>query len=50
MIAELDMLGIVNARVISKGRYGRTREISPAISTSSESKIKKILEEGLGLT
>ena len=50
MIAELDMLGIVNARVISKGRYGRTREISPAISSSSELKIKKILEEGLGLT
>jgi len=50
IIAELDMLGIINARVISKGRYGRTREISLAIATSSKSKIKKILEEGLELT
>ncbi len=50
IIAELDMLGIINAKVISKGRYGRTREISLAIRSASESKIKKILEEGLGLT
>ncbi|MGB1585415.1 MAG: ORC1-type DNA replication protein [Thermoplasmatota archaeon] len=27
LISELDMLGIFTARVISKGRYGRTREI-----------------------
>jgi cell division control protein 6 len=50
IIAELDMLGIINAKVISKGRYGRTREISLAVTSASESKIKKILEEGLGLT
>jgi len=49
IIAELDMLGMINAKVISKGRYGRTREISLAITSASESKIKKILEEGLGL-
>jgi len=34
IISELDMLGIINAKVISKGRYGRTREIS--ISTTDE--------------
>jgi len=28
LISELDMLGVINALVISKGRYGRTREIS----------------------
>ncbi|MHC1587530.1 MAG: ORC1-type DNA replication protein, partial [Candidatus Syntropharchaeia archaeon] len=28
LISELDTLGIINARVISKGRYGRTKEIS----------------------
>jgi len=50
IIAELDMLGIINAKVISKGRYGRTREISLAIATSSKLKVKKILEEGLELT
>jgi cell division control protein 6 len=27
LISELDMLGIITARVISKGRYGRTRDI-----------------------
>ena len=27
LISELDMLGIITARVISKGRHGRTREI-----------------------
>jgi len=28
ILSELDMLGLINATVISKGRYGRTREIS----------------------
>jgi len=27
LISELDSLGIINARLVSKGRYGRTREI-----------------------
>ena len=27
LISELDMLGVITARVISKGRYGRTRDI-----------------------
>ncbi|WP_297489609.1 ORC1-type DNA replication protein [Thermococcus sp.] len=27
LINELDMLGIINAKVVSKGRYGRTKEI-----------------------
>ncbi|KAA0003063.1 MAG: ORC1-type DNA replication protein [Thermoplasmata archaeon] len=40
LISELDMLGIITARVISKGRYGRTREIH--VSTPIE-KIKEIL-------
>ncbi len=31
LIAELDMLGVINAKVISKGRYGRTREIQMTI-------------------
>ena len=49
IIAELDMLGIINAKVISKGRYGRTREISLAIPKSTIPKINEILKEGLGL-
>ncbi len=34
LIGELDMLGLINAKVISKGRYGRTREISLAIDNN----------------
>lgn len=34
IVGELDMLGIINAKVISKGRYGRTREIT--LSTNDE--------------
>lgn len=49
IIAELDMLGIINAKVISKGRYGRTREISLAIPSSTEKKIIEILKTDLDL-
>lgn len=49
IIAELDMLGIINAKVISKGRYGRTREISLAIPPSTIPNIKETLNESLGL-
>lgn len=49
IIAEMDMLGIINARVISKGRYGRTREITLAIPKQNISNIHNALKEGLGL-
>ncbi|OYT29074.1 cell division control protein Cdc6 [Thermoplasmatales archaeon ex4572_165] len=41
LISELDMLGIITARVISKGRYGRTREIK--LSTDAD-EITRILK------
>jgi len=47
IIAELDMIGIINAKVISKGRFGRTREINLILPDSIEIKIKKILEDDL---
>ncbi len=47
IIAEFDMLGIINCRVLSKGRYGRTREITPSIPESMEIKALEILEEDL---
>ncbi len=50
IIAELDMLGIINAKVISKGRHGRTREISVLIPLTILDKTRKILEEGLALS
>ena len=49
IISEFDMLGVVNAKIISKGRYGRTREISVGISDSIIPKIKSILEESIRL-
>ena len=42
LINELDMLGIVNAQVISKGRYGRSKKIRLSIPKSI---ITAILEE-----
>jgi len=42
LISELDMLGIIHARVISKGRYGRTREIQLSVPIFEA---KKVLEE-----
>jgi cell division control protein 6 len=42
LISELDMLGIINARVISKGRYGRTKEIELSVPILET---KKVLEE-----
>ncbi|NQU98384.1 ORC1-type DNA replication protein [Candidatus Woesearchaeota archaeon] len=47
IIAELDMLGVINGRVLSKGRYGRTREISLSVPKFIEPKIIEILEENL---
>ena len=49
IIAELDMLGMINVKVISKGRYGRTREISLSVPGTSTPRIKRILEEALSL-
>ncbi len=49
IIAELDMLGIINARVISKGRYGRTREIKLGLPSSTIPNIRTTLKEGLNL-
>ncbi len=48
ILAEMDMMGIISAKVISKGRYGRTREISLATTGAINQKVKKILEEQLG--
>ena len=49
IIAEMDMLGLINARVISKGRYGKTRDIKLAIPEKIMGKIKDLLKEKIGL-
>ncbi len=38
LLSELDMLGIIYARVISKGRYGRTKEISLSVDVENTKK------------
>lgn len=41
-ISELDMLGLIFARKVYRGRYGHTRLITPNLS---EEKMEKIMEE-----
>lgn len=45
LIAELDMLGIINAKVVSKGRYGRTKEIRLQLGKPVLQKIRNVLKE-----
>lgn len=47
IIQEFDMLGIINVRVISKGRGGRMREIKLAITANIIEKVKEIIEDSL---
>jgi cell division control protein 6 len=47
IIQEFDMSGIINVRVISKGRGGRMREIKMAISKEIIKKAREIIENSL---
>lgn len=47
ILSEFDIQGIITAKVISKGRYGRTREISLAIPSILSFKILEKLSEEL---
>jgi cell division control protein 6 len=49
IIAEMDMLGIVNAKVISKGRFGRMREISLGLPESLVGPVTTIVRTQLGI-
>ena len=49
IIAEIDMLGLINAKVISKGRHGRTREIKLSVPSNLFDKVEIILVDSLGL-
>ncbi len=42
LVSELDMLGIINAQIVNKGRYGRTKEIKLGAPVNQ---IKTELEE-----
>ncbi len=45
LIGELDMMGVFNTRVVSKGRYGRTKMISIAVPKNALLKINNIMKE-----
>ena len=47
IIQEFDMLGIINVRIISKGRGGRMREIKLAIANNIFGKVKEIIENSI---
>jgi cell division control protein 6 len=49
ILAEFDMVGLISARVISKGRQGRMREIKLAIPENLFSKANEILIKSLDL-
>jgi cell division control protein 6 len=49
IIGEFELIGIINTKTISKGRYGRTREITLSVPSSILPLTKKILEEELAL-
>ncbi len=43
LLAELDMYALVRSRVLSRGRYGRTREISLDLSEELTTKIQELI-------
>jgi len=49
ILAELDMLGIITAKIVSKGRYGRTREITLSLDENIIIKLKEMLEKSLNV-
>ncbi len=49
ILSEFDMLGIINAQVVSKGRYGRTKEIRLSIPPQLISRAREIVKDTLGL-
>ena len=49
LLNEFDVLGLINNKVISLGRYGRTREINLSIPQNLVEEVEKILKVGLGI-
>src|SRR3989344_5513357 len=50
IISELDMLGIINAKVLSKGRYGRTKEIDLSLPQHLLTRMTELLQKDLHLS
>ncbi len=49
IIQEFDMLGLIQSKVISKGRYGRTREIGIALPAATLAQVHAIVMEALSI-
>ena len=47
IIHEFELMGILSTKTISKGRYGRTRDITLSVSPSAIPMTRKILEDEL---
>lgn len=47
LITELDLLGIITAKTISKGRYGRTKEISLAVNQDLFTQLKELIHASI---
>jgi archaeal cell division control protein 6 len=50
ILSEFDMLGLISGKIISKGRYGRTREVNLALTNDAKLKTKQILKDALELS
>ena len=49
ILEEFDMFGVINTRVISKGRQGRTREIKLMLTPNIKEKASEIIQNTLSL-
>lgn len=49
IIIELEVLGLINVKIVSKGRYGRTRYITIGLPKTLYDEVMKILKEDLNL-
>jgi cell division control protein 6 len=48
LVEEMAMLGLVNSKLVSKGRYGRTREISLSVRQEAKTGLEKYLKAEFG--
>jgi len=47
LIAELDLLGLITAKTVSKGRYGRTKEISLAVQPDIYTQLRELIRASI---
>jgi cell division control protein 6 len=50
IIIELEVLGLINFKIVSKGRYGRTRYISVDLPKTVYNEVLDVLREELSIS